>query len=322
VTIWSERLGKVAIPGICVVGCGQIGSAHAQRLKGKARLKFQSRRRESAEELSVAVGGEGVFNSLDEALTSPDVDAVVVATPPEAHAQQVIQALEAGKAVFVEKPLCTTLAEIDAIEAAVGNRLVLVGENYYYKPSLHRIKSWLDGGEIGQVVRARVRKCMTQEADGWKAAHGSLFEGGIHFVALLNGMFGRPTAVQSAKFPGYSKGQAERHACLVLEYGQASVELEYAWDTPSLTKGTFQNSWIEGDGGRIVFETNGIYARLSGKRSKFCFPGFADLMGYEAMFDDFLDCILTGREPVSSLTRARQDLETVFRAYEVGGLVS
>jgi predicted dehydrogenase len=224
--------------------------------------------------------------------------------------------------VFVEKPLCMTLAEIDAIETAAGDRPVLVGENYYYKPSLHLIKSWLDDGAIGQVARARVRKCMTQEAAGWKAAHGALFEGGIHFVALLNGLFGRATGVRSAQFPGYTKGQAERHSCLMLEYGRASVELEYAWDTPSLTKGTFQHSWIEGDGGRIVFETNGIYARLSGKRSKFCFPGFSDLMGYEAMFDDFLDCIQTGREPVSSLTRARQDLETVFRAYEVGGLVS
>ena len=312
----------MAAPGICVVGCGQIGSAHARRLNGKASLRFQSRRRESAEQLSAAVGGEGVFDSLDEALASPDVDAVVIATPPEAHAPQVIRALEAGKAVFVEKPLCTTLAEINAIEAAVGDRPVLVGENYYYKPSLHRIKSWLEGGEIGQVVRARVRKCMTQEAAGWKAAHGALFEGGIHFVALLNGLFGPATAVQSALFPGHSKGQAERHSCLRLEYGQASVELEYAWDTPSLTKGTFQHSWIEGDGGRIVFESNGIYARLSGKRSKFCFPGFSDLMGYGAMFDDFLDCIQTGREPVSSLARARQDLETVFRAYEVGGLLT
>jgi len=308
------------VPGICIVGCGGIGAAHAKRLKGRAKLWFHSRRKESAERLNTAISGEGVFDTYDEVISSK-VDALVIATPPDSHAEQTVAALVAGKAVFVEKPMCLSRDEIDSISEAASDRTLLIGENYYYKPSLGLIRSWIDSDEIGQVRRAHIQKCMTQDTVDWRSGYGALLEGGIHFVALMQGLFGDVTGVDKASFPGRVVGKSERHACLMLSYGDVSAELEYAWDMPSLTKGVFQHSWIEGDHGRIVFESNGIYARLSGRHSRFRFPGFSDMMGYGAMFDDFLDCVQTGREPVSSFKNAKSDLETVFQAYELAGLM-
>ena len=307
------------LPGICLVGCGNIATAHAKRLRGKARLWFQSRRPESAAALSKAVGGEGVFPNLDAALESDRVDAVMITTPPEVHAQQVNQVLAADKVVFVEKPMCLSREEVESISDAVRDRPLMVGENYYYKPSVTLLKSWIESGDIGAVERVKVRKCLTQSSSGWKSEHGSLFEGGIHFVALLNSLFGAPTEIVDATFPNLST-PAERHAIVSLSYGSIQAELEYAWDTPSITKGVFQHSSIEGDAGRIVFESNGIYARMTGRRSRFGFPGLGDLMGAEAMIEDFLQTIRTGKPPISSLDRAREDLETVFQAYELGGV--
>jgi predicted dehydrogenase len=309
------------LPAICIIGCGSIGAAHANRLKGKAKLFFHSRRVESAERLNAQFGGDGVVDVFDGVLEN-QIDGVVIATPPEVHAVQTISALEASKAVFVEKPMCLNREEIRLIEDAIVGRTLLVGENYYYKPSLNLIKSWIDAGEIGELKRARIRKCMTQVTTDWRSGCGSLLEGGIHFIALMHGLFGEVTEVDEARFSTRKGADPERHANLKLSYGDWTAELEYGWDTPSVTKGVFQHSWIEGESGRILFESNGIYARLSGRRSAFHFPNLSDMMGYGAMFDDFLGCIQTGREPVSSFQRAASDLETVFQAYELGGLMA
>ncbi|MBS13741.1 MAG: hypothetical protein CME19_19355 [Gemmatimonadetes bacterium] len=306
-------------PGICMVGCGQIAVSHAKRLKGNARLSFHSRSRESADRLCSASGGGVVYERFEDALDTDEVQAVMITTPPEFHARQVIQALSAGKTVFVEKPMCLNREEIAAIEDAKGDRPVFVGENYYYKPSLELLRRWIEEGAIGTVRRAKVSKRFLQVADGWKAGHGALFEGGIHFVALLNGLFGPPTSVDQATFPGHEQDQPERHSIVETSLEDVTAVLEYSWNTPSVTKGTFQHSSIEGDKGRIVFESNGIYARLKGTRSSLRFP-LVDLMGAGAMIDDFLELIRSRRPPVSDFERAKQDLETVFQAYERGGI--
>lgn len=306
-------------PSICVVGCGRIAAAHTKRLKGRADLWFLSRRQESAKELNRSAGGQGVFVRLDDVLSSERVDAVLITTPPEVHADQVIRSLEADKAVFVEKPLCTNHEELEQIEAAAGERPVMVGENYYYKPSISMMRSWIEADEIGEIERASIRKCFRQKSDGWKATHGALFEGGIHFVALINALMGPITSVVQAEFPGHEGQEAERHSKLTLKCGTAEVELEYSWASPSLTKGTFQHSTIEGTRGRIVFESNGIYARQYGRRPRVKFP-LSDIMGAGAMIDDLLSCLEGGGSPISGLQRAREDLETVFRAYEIGSV--
>jgi len=84
--------------------------------------------------------------------TDPIVDALVIGTRHNSHARWVLQALAAGKSVFVEKPLCLTLAELDDIEAAYAQLakeakapLVMVGFNRRFAPQVQKIKSLLAG---------------------------------------------------------------------------------------------------------------------------------------------------------------------------------
>ena len=83
-------------------------------------------------------------------------------------------------------------------------------------------------------------------------------------------------------------------------------------------KGVFQHSAIEGDRGRILFESNGIYVHIKGEgRRGLTFPGVGDLMGYGEMTRDFMKCLEEkGRKPYSDFERARRDLGIVFQAYE------
>ncbi|HJP33894.1 MAG TPA: Gfo/Idh/MocA family oxidoreductase [Candidatus Latescibacteria bacterium] len=336
-------------PRIGLTGCGTIGRLHAGHLaKRGTDLVFHNRTREKAEDFGNRFHGKvsGEFEAL-----VAGCDAIVIATPPEQHTEQVLTALAAGKPVMVEKPLCVSPDELTRIEAAAAaaprGAFVLVAENYYYKPSLALMRETILWDGIGPVQSMQVKKLTQQQAVNWKAACGALLEGGIHFVALAADLADTslarvdpavaaaladsgeeprtlpppirvPTSV-SAEFPTASPGgPAERQSRLTLAYeGGLEVNLHYAWDVPSMTKGTFQHSRIEGEAGRILFESNGIYVDIRGPgRKGLSFPGFGDLMGYEAMTDEFLACIGKGRTPYSNLARARRDLDIVFRAYE------
>ena len=304
-------------PKICLIGCGAIGAMHAKQLRPHAALSFCSRSRGSAEAFLARFGGDRVLNSVAAALES-DVDAVVIASPPEVHAEQVVGALRAGKAVLVEKPLCVSPEEVAAIEKVlsdVENPLLMVAENYYYKPSLDRIKQAMH--TLGPVRSVQVKKLTMQRAEGWKRNYGALLEGGIHFVALISDLFdGVPEQVE-AVFPGRMGNGPERESIVRLTYaGDAVAQLHYSWQTPSVTKGVFQHSQIEGERGRIVFESNGLYICLPGARLP-VFPGVRDVMGYGAMTRDFLACLSDrSRKPHSDFERAKRDLQIVFEAYQ------
>ena len=90
-------------------------------------------------------GFETASTDIEQALDD-EVDAIVIATQHNLHASQTLKALEAGKHVFVEKPLALTLEEIDKIEASqkVANTTVMVGYNRRFSPHIQKIKSLLD----------------------------------------------------------------------------------------------------------------------------------------------------------------------------------
>ena len=304
---------------ICLVGCGTIARVHVKNFAGKAELNFCSRTRASAEALSREYGGGQVFDSYDQVLNS-DVDAVLISSPPEAHREQVIAALAAGKGVLVEKPLCATEADLEAIGAALrDDSLLMVAENYYYKPSLKVIKWIISHGFIGEIQRVETGKRFAQTTSGWKSRYGALLEGGIHFVALGADLFGNETIRHvTAEFPGHVAGKPERNSVVRVAYaGGAELVLRYAWNALSPTKGTLQHSRVEGTAGRVVFESNGIYVRLKGRRKRLYFPGMRDLMGYGAMTRDFLQCLQEpGKKPYADFSRAERDLYIVFAAYK------
>ena len=314
---------------IGLIGCGNIGKVHAGNLFGPAELVFCSRTRARAEEFQQRFGGQ-VAESFQDLLAMDEVAAVVIATPPEYHAEQTIAALGAGKSVLVEKPLCASAAEVDQIEVALQEgrpHFVMVAENYYYKPSLAQLKQMMVAGVVGAVRRFEVQKLTQQVASGWKSGYGALLEGGIHFVALIGDLADAvvqggdqptsPTSV-SAVFPAGGSGEPERHSQLELMYaGGLEARLRYAWDVPSLTRGAFQHGRILGDEGYIGFESNGLYVWTRGRSgTRLRLPGMRDLMGYGMMTRDFLACLDDpGRVPYSNLARARRDLSIVFEAY-------
>lgn len=83
----------------------------------------------------------------------PDVAAVVIATPAGSHFELAAEALRAGKSVFVEKPLSTTVAEVDQLDALAKARglVVMVGHTFLYNNAVRYVKGLIDRGELGKL---------------------------------------------------------------------------------------------------------------------------------------------------------------------------
>jgi myo-inositol 2-dehydrogenase/D-chiro-inositol 1-dehydrogenase len=141
-----------------VVGVGLMGSDHAQRLARRtagASLAGvtdpdTARASELAQRLSTVV-----HDDPDSLIASPDVDAVVLASPGFVHADQVRACLEHGKPVLCEKPLTmdveSSLRLVQA-EAALGRRLVTVGFMRRFDPEYVAVKGALDSGVHGRLL--------------------------------------------------------------------------------------------------------------------------------------------------------------------------
>ena len=93
-------------------------------------------------------GGEGTYPTFESVIQDQTIDAVVITSPPDVHAEQVVAGLKSGKVVLVEKPMCLDRGEMEAIGHAPTERL-MVAENYDFKPSLGKLRSWVEARRSG-----------------------------------------------------------------------------------------------------------------------------------------------------------------------------
>lgn len=96
------------------------------------------------------------YNTIHELLANEAVELVVVATPSQLHANDVIAALRAGKHVIVEKPMAPSLAEVDAMipTANETGKLLTVNQNYRYHGDFLKVKEVIDSGVLGALCKS------------------------------------------------------------------------------------------------------------------------------------------------------------------------
>jgi myo-inositol 2-dehydrogenase/D-chiro-inositol 1-dehydrogenase len=143
--------------GVGIIGAGVMGGAHARTLAAStagARLVAIVDADGSRAEAAVADTGAGRVIAEPLALIEdPEVDAVLIASPDQTHAELVLACLRAGKPVLCEKPLASTAEEclqVTAAEQALGRKLVQVGFMRRFDPAYVEMKQALDGGMLGK----------------------------------------------------------------------------------------------------------------------------------------------------------------------------
>jgi 1,5-anhydro-D-fructose reductase (1,5-anhydro-D-mannitol-forming) len=170
-----------------------------------------------------------IWNTLDEALSDPEVHAVYVATPVFLHAPQTIQSLHAGKHVLCEKPMAMNEGEARSMVQTAEESGRTFGVAYYRRmyPKVQRAKQLLAAGAIGQPVVAELA------CHGWfdeneshrnwlidpaKAGGGPLYDVASHRIDVLNFLFGQPGRVTSHLSNAVHHYAVEDNATVMIEY--------------------------------------------------------------------------------------------------------
>jgi myo-inositol 2-dehydrogenase/D-chiro-inositol 1-dehydrogenase len=155
---------------VALIGSGRMGAFHGASLAGRvpgARLAAVADPAPgAAERLAAELRAENAYTDPAQAFADPQVDAVVIAAPARFHADLVVAAAAAGKAVFCEKPMGLRLAEVDrAIEAARAAGVVLqVGFNRRFAADWRAARALLDDGTLGT---PRLLRSVTRDPGGF-----------------------------------------------------------------------------------------------------------------------------------------------------------
>ena len=164
-------------PQVAVLGCGYWGKNLVRNFHELGALrKVCDPRKEALDEATARYKVGGVSN-IDDVLSDPDIDAVVIAAPAVQHYDLARRSLVAGKDVYVEKPLALHADEGRKLTAlaAEQNRILMVGHILQYHPAILELKSLIRQGELGQIQyiyssRLNLGKLRTEENILWSFA--------------------------------------------------------------------------------------------------------------------------------------------------------
>jgi predicted dehydrogenase len=139
-------------PRIAVLGCGYWGSNHIRTLKALGALHAVSDTNRARAE-GFASEQDCLAIEPDQLFVRDDIDAIVMALPPQFHADMAVRAVENGKDVLVEKPVALTVPDAErAVKAAHDNgRVFMVGHVLRFHPAFETLKALIDKGELGEV---------------------------------------------------------------------------------------------------------------------------------------------------------------------------
>ena len=287
---------------------------HSRTLRrlGDVELFYASRDAARADALCRRFGGRRSYGSYEAALADPAIGVVLVATPTALHREQTMLALEAGKHVIVEKPafMCAADADIVANVATTMGRRVFVAENYFYKPITRHLRWLVRSGHLGDIRFVSLNATKRQAVQGWRGSPdlsggGALFEAGVHWINFASNIGLDVEEVQAYR-AGPEKGP-DRSSLVVFRYAGGAVgTLAHSWELPA-PFGGLRLSKMQGTLGAVTFESNGI-ARVTTGRVKSIGVGIRDLLGYRAMFKDFLTTIVTGAPAQFTFGMAQRDL--------------
>jgi len=318
------------IPGTGQVTIGVIGAGNFTRRELLPALK-----KTSARLISIASAGGvtaahaarkfGFSQSTTDyrtILADRSINTVFITARHDLHAPMVVEALAAGKHVFVEKPLAITRGELHKIReayAATSGQQLMVGFNRRFSPHAVRIKQLLAGRSQPATVEMLVNAGHLP-ADHWmhdpQVGGGRIIGEGCHWIDLLTFLIGSPITDVQAAMVGDTGGLATRndHMSLMLSYADGSLGNVHYFSAGhrSFPKETLRIFCQ----GRVLELDN--FRRLRG----FGWPGFTKHRlfrqdkGHQAEISSFVDRVAHGGPPLIPAEQLWNVTEATFAAEE------
>ena len=273
----------------------------------------------SARSTATRFGAPLATTDASEVLSSKEIDAVVIATRHDTHASYVVEALEAGKHVFVEKPLALDEVGLAAVEeaAAHADGVLMVGFNRRFAPLARDLRDALSGrGPLVMTYRVNAGRLPRSHWTHDPEVGGGRVVGEVcHFVDFATFLAGPPTSVSSKAVGGGSEPRDDNLAAtLALADGSVATIVYSAFGDPALEKERVE---VFGEAGAGVLDDfralhlfrGGRHSVVEKKRDK----------GHKAEMSTFLDACRTGEQPwpvsdMAAVMRATFDVRDALQA--------
>jgi predicted dehydrogenase len=322
---------------VAIIGCGLIGRKRAAALGGATLHLCADIDLAQAQRLAASVPGAQACAEWRSAVSHPDVDLVVVATPHDSLAAITRGAIEAGKHVLVEKPAARHIDELRGLEGLARTRgvRVRVGFNHRYHRAFRQARSLVDEGVLGPLMflRARYghggRHGYERE---WRAnpelsGGGELIDQGVHLIDLARWFLGDFDTVEGFAHTYFWDMPVDDNGFVLLRTARQQVAFLHASCTE--WKNTF--SWelygragklqIDGLGGSYGVERLAWYKMLPQmgppETTIWEYPMADDSWQYEMA--EFLEDIRLARDPAPGLRDASAALAIVDTIYRKSG---
>ena len=340
-----------------ILGCGVIGPHHARAIAGLQSAELVAVA-DVVPELAEKLAGEygcSPYPSLEEMLSSVDLDAVCTCTPSGMHAEDAITALEAGKDVVIEKPVDVTLKAADRlleVQRVTGGKVAVVRQ-HRFDAATQAVHEAVGRGEFGRLTSgsAEVRWWRSQsyyDSGGWRGTWeldggGVLINQAIHSIDLLQWLMG--PVVEVTAYTGllaHERIEVEDTAVAILKFAGGALGTIVA--TTAAYPGLTATIAVHGDRGSAIIDDELRYFHAAGDgqegdaygasggenqaeevMERFgkaesgtgagADPGSLS-MAHRDQIQDFVEAVLVDREPSINLVEGRKPLAIIQGIYE------
>lgn len=317
--------------GIGIIGAGGIASAHASAwlaLSDNCQLiAFADQDVRRAQERAEQFGAQFWSSNPYDLLARSEIQIVSICTPPFNHAELAIAALEAGKHVLVEKPMCCSLEEADKmIETAKRNeRLLGVVFQWRFTPEFSRIKTLLEQGKLGKPFLAimisfwwRTNEYFQVWWRGtWeKECGGSVINHAIHHIDFLLGLMGDVKCVWAGMGVFAHEIETEDAAVATVKFANGSLGALLA-STATYPEEHRVTIYCELGSVSLPWQMNLVDSRYQSELEEWLrhIPR-PEHGGHMAVISDFLSAVRTGRKPLVDGNEGRRSIELAVGIYK------
>ena len=310
------------VPQIALVGCGYWGKNLCRNFHALGALTAVVDATENSQVTARSIAPDALITAnFEDILGDEQIQGIALATPAETHADLTIQAMRAGKDVYVEKPMALSISDAEAMQAVADetdpNRILMVGHLLEYHPAILKLRKLIDSGELGKINyiysnRLNFGKVRTEENALWSFAP--------HDVAVILRLLGQSPIEVSASGGTYlTKGIADVTVSNLRFADNSRAHIFVSWLHPFKE----QRLVVVGDEKMAIFnDVNAFGEKLCVYPQAVEFDGnFPILKKEDAEFIEhadteplreecahFLDCIKTRNAP---LTDACSGIETL-----------
>ena len=324
-------------PRVALIGCGLVGQKRLNLLPSGSVTVACDLHLARAQRLAGQSPGCLATDSVEQAVSAPNVDVVMIATVNASLAPLALQAAQAGKHVLIEKPGAISVKQLEELEAVAHQLgvLVRVGYNHRYHPAALKALEIFHGGALGPMMFVRGRYGQggrigydkEWRADPKLSGGGELIDQGVHLIDLAGIFLGEFTQVEGHLSTCFWNMPVDDNAFLSLRNAAGAT----AWLHASCTEwknlfsleiyGRHGKLHWEGLGGSYGLERLTYYKMLPEmgppETTVFEFPRGDDSWRIE--MNEFFEDIRLRRIPQPGLKVAKATLTVVERLHERSG---